>query len=484
MKRAISLVLALLLLLALLPAAFAEEETPENGWYTDEEGRRFYYADGELVKGCSRQIDGAWYFFDTETGEMLKGGTAVGADGRSYRAKADGTLYVSTWYLYTENYNEHWFYYTADGGSLSGYQKVGSYYYVFRASDGEMLPYGAQTYEGTSYYIDIYGHATPLVRNGWTIVDGDWFYCVDGVAAVNGVRLIDLHYYAFDWEGRMFTDKNSNWELGNGVKIVDLYDSERGQFLRCHASSTGILDTNKWLDCGAPLGDGVKRWMYFGSDARAYVSGCYRVGNKWYDFDYMGYTTGTVVRESGWVKKDGVWYYYTDDGWAVTGWQRIGGQWYYFTADGKMVANGWARDSIGWCWMDADGHMAKSKWILYKGDWYYLNENGYMAVNAWVRDGKGWCKLGGDGKMLKSVWIKDAGEWIYLDAAGHMAFNAWAKDSCGWCWMGADGHITKSEWLKYGGNWYYLDDSGYMVTGRHVIDGKTYTFLYNGIWVG
>ena len=484
MKRILSLTLALLLCLTLLPAASAVGEPPANGWYTDTEGRRFYYVEGESVKGVSRKIDGAWYFFKTDTGEMLKDGTAPGADGRSYRAKEDGTLYVSAWYLHTYNCEDHWYYYTADGGSLSGYQKVGSYYYVFNAEDGEMLPLGAQTYEGHSYSIDVNGHAVPLKDNGWTKVGEDWFYCENGVAAVERVVFVDPHYYAFDWEGKMFTDKNGNWEMGNGVKLIDLYDRENMHLIRCHAASNGVLDTNTWLYVADPYGDGVKSWVYFGADALAYIDGCWRVGNKWYDFNFEGFTNGIPVMQVGWVKKEGGWYYYQEDGSVFTGWHEIGGEWYHFSASGKMTANGWAKDSKGWCWMDADGHMTKSKWIKTGGEWYYLNKTGYMASDAWAKDNKGWCWLGTDGKPVKSKWIKDGGEWYFLDGNAHMVANAWAKDSRGWCWMDAEGHVTKSEWIKDGGNWYYLNASGYMVTGKQTIDGKTYTFKANGVWIG
>ena len=38
-------------------------------------------------------------------------------------------------------------------------------------------------------------------------------------------------------------------------------------------------------------------------------------------------------------------------------------------------------------------------------------------------------------------------------------------------------------WVKVGGSWYYLAPSGAMLTGTQVINGRTYVFDANGVWV-
>ena len=38
-------------------------------------------------------------------------------------------------------------------------------------------------------------------------------------------------------------------------------------------------------------------------------------------------------------------------------------------------------------------------------------------------------------------------------------------------------------WVRDGGSWYYLSPSGAMLTGTQVINGRTYVFDANGVWV-
>jgi len=50
--------------------------------------------------------------------------------------------------------------------------------------------------------------------------------------------------------------------------------------------------------------------------------------------------------KSGWLLKNGNWYYLgdTNDGVMKTGWQKIDGKWYFFDANGAMKT-GWIKDN-------------------------------------------------------------------------------------------------------------------------------------------
>ena len=54
-------------------------------------------------------------------------------------------------------------------------------------------------------------------------------------------------------------------------------------------------------------------------------------------------------------------------------------------------------------------------------------------------------------------------------------------DGKGMAYFDNSGFQAKNAFIKYAGNYYYFDKEGYMLTGRQVIDGKTYFFLPNGI---
>lgn len=82
----------------------------------------------------------------------------------------------------------------------------------------------------------------------------------------------------------------------------------------------------------------------------------------------------------------------------------------------------------------------------------------------WVKDGAGWWYVCTDGtSYLKDGWVRDGGQWYYLDPATK---------------------VMKTGWVADGGSWYYLSPSGTMLTGTQVINGRTYVFDANGIWIG
>ncbi len=236
-------------------------------------------------------------------------------------------------------------------------------------------------------------------------------------------------------------------------------------------------------------------------------------------------TFGNVER-NGWVLEDGKWAYFESGIKATNRWIKDSVGWCYVGADGYCVTNCWKADSKGWCYLDANGRMVYNKWVKDNGKWYFMDSNGYMVsncwkkdstgwcylgssgamlTNAWVKDSVGWCYVGADGYCVTNKWVKDSVGWCYLDANGRMATNKWIKDSVGWCYVGANGYCVTNDWVKDskgwcyldangrmvynnwvkdGGKWYYLDSNGYMVTGTKVINGKTYKFASNGVWLG
>ena len=94
-------------------------------------------------------------------------------------------------------------------------------------------------------------------------------------------------------------------------------------------------------------------------------------------------TDTSSATTSGWVKQDGAWYYFDENGNSVkNAWQGS----YYLKADGKMAQSEWIYDSSyqAWYYLKSDGSYAYSTW---QGN-YYLKSNGKMAVNEWVDGGR------------------------------------------------------------------------------------------------
>ena len=133
---------------------------------------------------------------------------------------------------------------------------------------------------------------------------------------------------------------------------------------------------------------------------------------------------------SGWVNRDGAWYYLKSDGSYVTNsWQGN----YYLKSDGKMAKNEWLYDNVyqGWYYLKSDGTYAKNSW---QGD-YYLKSDGKMAKSEWIYDGgyQGWYYLKSDGSYAKNSWQGN----YYLKSDGKMAKNEWVDG--GRYFVGSDG---------------------------------------------
>lgn len=97
---------------------------------------------------------------------------------------------------------------------------------------------------------------------------------------------------------------------------------------------------------------------------------------------------------SGWINKDGYWYYLKADGsYVKNSWNGN----YYLKSDGKMAKNEWIYDGAyqGWYYFKSDGSYAKNSW---QGN-YYLKSDGKMAKNEWVDGGRYF--VGVDGRWQK-----------------------------------------------------------------------------------
>lgn len=178
------------------------------------------------------------------------------------------------------------------------------------------------------------------------------------------------------------------------------------------------------------------------------------------------------VSSSGWVKQDGYWYYYSDNGNPVTNsWKGD----YYLKSDGTMAQSEWIYDSYykGWYYLKSDGSYARNTWI---GS-YYLKANGKMAQSEWIYDSsyQAWYYLKSDGSYAKNAWQGA----FYLKANGKMAQSEWIYDSSyqSWYYLKSDGSYARNTWQ---GN-YYLKSDGKMAKNERV-DGGRYYVDGSGLW--
>lgn len=142
-------------------------------------------------------------------------------------------------------------------------------------------------------------------------------------------------------------------------------------------SSHGRLDGyagNLDLDKAYMDADG---WARYAGSASAQPTGwIQRDGRWWYRHADGSYTT------SDWELIDGKWYLFDADGWMLTGWQQVGGKWYYLTDSGAM-ATGWVNDGGKWYYMDPDsGAMRAADVERIGGKWYAFGSDGEMQYGV------------------------------------------------------------------------------------------------------
>lgn len=130
--------------------------------------------------------------------------------------------------------------------------------------------------------------------------------------------------------------------------------------------------------------------------------------------------------KTGWIEKEGRWWYRRADGSYPTGWALIDGTWYLFDADGWMLT-GWQRRDGKWYLLNSRKDGSKGAmltgWQMSDGSWYLLGEDGAMATGWQKRDGK-WYYLGDDGAMRKKTFVRTGDRWSYLGEDGAMLADA------------------------------------------------------------
>ena len=183
-------------------------------------------------------------------------------------------------------------------------------------------------------------------------------------------------------------------------------------------------------------------------------------------------TNSSSTITSGWVQKDGVWYYHDDKGNPVTNtWKGS----YYLKSNGKMAQSEWVYDTSyqAWYYLKSDGSYARNTW---QGS-YYLKSNGKMAQSEWVYDTsyQAWYYLKSDGSYARNAWQGS----YYLKSNGKMAQSEWVYDASyqAWYYLKSDGSYARNAWQ---GN-YYLKSDGKMAVNEWV-DGGRYYVDSTGLW--
>ncbi|MBQ9562071.1 MAG: N-acetylmuramoyl-L-alanine amidase [Lachnospiraceae bacterium] len=227
-----------------------------------------------------------------------------------------------------------------------------------------------------------------------------------------------------------------------------------------------------WLLCLAAFGCAVLG-SALQAEAKETKSGWVQESDGWYY-----YQDGEAL--TGWFQDpaNGRWYYLGTSGRMATGWQDIGGRTYYLNPGGSM-ATGWKQIDGSWYYFNPGGSMARG-WVQIDGRWYYLRDDGVMAT-GWEKVNGKWYYLNPGGSMVAG-WKQIEEKWYYFNDNGSLR-TGWLSYKGSWYYLNPGGPMTAG-WKQIAGKWYYFDpETGKMVTGRHTIDGKTYSFDEDGVWI-
>ncbi len=180
--------------------------------------------------------------------------------------------------------------------------------------------------------------------------------------------------------------------------------------------------------------------------------------------------------QTGWVKEDGKWTYYSQTGVKFTDTLYEG---YLFDKNGYLLENSWYQMANKWYYVNGSGKYLSSQWSQINGKWYAFDQNGAMMANTW----KGNYYLKSSGAMADKEWVYDPNysSWFYLKSGGRYAEQQWI----GSYYLKSGGYMAHKEWIydqDYKA-WYYLKEDGVYVTGTYTINGSSHFFKDNGKWV-
>lgn len=226
----------------------------------------------------------------------------------------------------------------------------------------------------------------------------------------------------------------------------------------------------------------TKGWVKSASGSTTIIE---TVGEKFeqkiYTFDEDGYLITSQYKDGHWIDKNGV----MDIRTGMKGaWKQNKKGWWYQLSDGSYLKDGY--------FVIYPNKWAVSGMGTNAGKVFYFDKNGYCVTSGFVKSDAGYGTSSGTVSAGTSTGTStNYGDcYVWADKNGYVNVRIpyrWQKDSKGW-WFGTikgfgGNWYAKSQWLNLDGKWYYFDAKGYMVTGTQTINGKTYTFNKNGVWV-
>ena len=528
-----------------------------NWYYSDKEGKlltgeqtidgfdMYFYPDGVQAKGEIVTIGIEPYYFDKDSGHKVIN-TDITINGKTYHAEANGLLIETEQKLpqrplvsgghFQEDSSGNWYYYTATGEKLKGWQNVDGVTLYFD-EEGRQAKDGERIIDGFHYYFSHYSGAVKTnYWDTWTVEIRRWepfektynvYYGSDGRRYYGWHRVGDQLYY-FDHTGRVENGltifKGQNYLFDNHGKLVKdafyiqslrvfvgtlntSYRSNKfGQVLTGEHHING--DDYYFSNSGSPVTDivekGGKDYYYFeGKLLKNYLGPLL----KRQELDYDAYYSGIVGTDKDGVLLTGVstanngkLYYFENNRnipkmvtVTTPTWKTIDGKLYHLEPSINRTYKHGGRSYTATVREEVDiiNHGVRTKTDKIKriidddfGNLYYLDENNDFYIGHLLPENTDLTKIEetviqSDNKFYAFNRTSSLSETSPLTVSKTLVYNkkAYLIDDKG---VATETKLTNRFEHDDAWNWYYFDNEGKAVTGLHSIDNVTLYFDKEG----
>ena len=506
--------------------ATTSQETPSQGgkftsddqgnwYYLDSDGHKltgpqtidnfnlYFHDNGIQAKGEKITIDGKDYYYDKDNGRKVTD-TSIEVDGKTYLADADGILtektqlptQVVTGGHFQSDNQQDWYYYTANGEKLNGWQNVdgvilyfdkdgkqvkgqereiGGKYYRFDENDGSLLTNqwhhtsifnGYRTEPQYTTYTNYLGEDGAAFI-GWHTIDSKRYYFKpDGLLAKNDTVTIDGKIYLFDYQGQLVKNKYGI------VETPSMFHANTSTY---RTNANGEVLTGKQIIDGKEYIFASKGQVLDG--IIGYDSKLYLVTDSKIEKNYFG---ALFSKKTFWGGPSFSGIYGTDkNGVLLEGIQRgSDGHLHYFQPEVKSVDKP--------TWKEIDGkryRLTKS----YRTERYAGMYTTIILTNDTLKVDDKTYTIDNEGVVTeftaKNQFVRDDfWNWYYYDKEGKLLTGRQTIDGVQ-LYFDKNGKQVKGSLVEIDGKTYYFDkDSGAMWTNTTLEkDGKTYIIDENGV---
>ena len=453
-----------------------EDRFAPNGRYYDKYGKQVDFGTNRYF-----ELNGEWYYAGND-GAILKGPQTI--DGVKVYFNQGG-VQVKGYFVRDEGDNKSR-YYDKDSGALATNQYVIAYnpykhrnerYYV---NDQGIRLTGPQTIDGKQVYFDKYegsqifdnfgddgyfydqdGNRVNLGTNRYVQVKGNWYYVGEDGKILTGEQTIDGAHVYFEYGGKQV---KGDFDYKNQFHDKDSGNLVTNRFVTVKDKTYFIGADSKAIK-GATVIDNVE--YFFDKETGAQVKGNFAWNGKYYD----GITGALVTNNYVQVGKD--WYYVGNDGERLKGSQTINNVPVYFDPyDGKQAKGVFGNDGY---FYDKDSgakiDLGTNRYVYINDNWYYLNGEGKILKGNQTIDG---VQVHFDpyyGNQIKGEFTDSNGDVVKANSYTSPV-KFYDKDS---------GALVKNQYFNNNGKWYYADAQGNILTGSQTIDGVHVYFDSYGV---